>query len=83
METIGAFIMCAACQGGVLFSTDPDKQPEKIYKSEFPYAISEMFVGKEAACHRCGKMNIAFINYHSLPPMLVTKVVGTTTELEH
>ena len=71
-ETLAVFIMCRAhCHGGVLFSTNPDKKPDKVYMNKIPLELSMQLEGTQAKCGRCGMINKAIINYHSLPPMLV------------
>ena len=81
-ESIGAFIQCGICHGGVLFVIGPKEKPDNIYIRNIPIAICEKFEGVKARCNRCGRTNRAFLNYHSLPIMLCAVAEGQIDQNE-
>ena len=70
VESVGAFVQCSQCFGGVLFVIGPKEKPDIIYQTNIPIAIAEKFIGVRARCNRCKRMCRAFVNWHSMPPML-------------
>ena len=82
MDSVGAFVQCNMCFGGVLFVIGPKEKPDIIYQNKIPVALADKFIGKKARCHRCKRMCTGFMNWHSLPPMLCARADGTIDENE-
>jgi len=82
MDSVGAFVQCSQCFGGVLFVIGPKEKPDIIYQTNVPIAIAEKFIDMKAQCHRCKRMCRAFVNWHSLPPMLCAIADGEIDENE-
>ena len=82
-KVIAMVIPCAECNWPVLFSTNSKKRPDEYYENKAPLHVGQVLDGKKGTCQHCGTKNRAFMNYHSIPPMLCSVQSDNISELEH